>query len=104
VSLEPADRTAWLEEFWLAIHALWQAQSEAGRLPMAHGPMPARIVADRRVAEPVGGRCPRPGCGRVLLRDHDGCYCLVDGYHEYAVSRPLLLDGDAVPPTRVGRW
>ena len=42
---------AWLEEFWRAIHALWQAQSEAGRLPFAHGPTPARVAADRRVAE-----------------------------------------------------
>ena len=49
--VEPAHRTAWLEEFWLAVHALWQAHSETGRLPMGHGPTPARLAADRLVAE-----------------------------------------------------
>ena len=75
--------------------------NETGRAKATRG---HDVTSAQRVAEPVGGRCPRPGCGRPLLADRDGCYCLVDGYHYTSAARPLLLNGAGVPPTTVGRW
>ncbi len=44
------DRTYWLEEFYQAIRAMWQAMGVLGRLNARHAPPAARYAADGEVA------------------------------------------------------
>jgi hypothetical protein len=64
---------------------------------------PVQNPSTLRAPEATDGTCPR--CTALIVsRDHDGPECYRCGWHGVAVARPLLLEGDVLPPTTVGRW